>query len=336
MFSSTKKRVDPLRLAISITLAVSSALAIFAACSSDSAAKTPMQRTAKPIFWQIDAPEVDGQPAPGRLYLLGSIHVGPKGGWELPASVVARFEASKALIVEVDMRSGKTPEEQDNAVLAHGLLPPGESLANHISAPTYAMLERYAEKSNRSLFDINPWQAWMVATMLLTFELERLGYPSEAALDVNLMARVTSRQPIIGLETIEEQLSLLSGMSPAHQELMLKDTLLQIDDIENYFDELKEGWRTGDEDRLESVLFRELEKTPELAPFYERVIYSRTTTMCDGFEKQLESGETLFGVVDVYHIVGARGVPACLAARGYTTVRLSASGAPFGAVAPSD
>jgi hypothetical protein len=163
----------------------------------------------------------------------------------------------------------------------------------------------------------------MVATMLLTLETERLGYPAQAGLDLDMMARVTDEQRIVGLETMAEQLSLLGDMAPSNQELMLKDMLLQAEDIETYFNELKEAWRTGDEAKLEAVLFRELERTPELAPFYDRVIYGRNETMCDRLQKLLEGGEeTLFGVVGAYHLVGARGIPACLAQRGFRVTRL--------------
>lgn len=291
-------------------------------CSDEAPARRPIISETQPIFWQIDAPPVEGETSAARLYLLGSIHVGPKGGWQLPPSILARFEASEALIVEVDMTNGDAPASQDNLVLAHGLLPPGESIKNHISEATYASLAQYADEHGRNLANLNPWQAWMIATMLLTFELKSLGYPTEAGVDLDMMARVAPGQTVIGLETMEEQLSMLSSMSPANQELMLRDMLLQAGDIDIYFNELKEAWRTGDEETLEAVLFRELEQTPALKPFYERAIYDRNKTMCEGFRKQLDQGGTRFGVVGVYHIVGARGIPACLQKLGYKTQRL--------------
>ena len=281
---------------------------------------------ANPIFWQIDGVSGDGEPNGQRLYLLGSIHVGPKGGWTLPDSVMKRFEASKTLVVEIDMRDDANPEDQNKLILSHGLLPPGESLENHVSATTYAMLERHTEKSGQSLADLNPWRAWMISTMLMVAELQRLGYPTETGVDVDLMSRVSARQDIVGLETMDEQLSLLSGMTSEHQELMLKDMLLQVDDIELYFDELKEAWRTGDEAGLQDLLFRELAKTPELAPFYERVIYARNETMCEKLATLLARGDTLFGVVGAYHVTGPRGIPACLKKRGFRTTRVQGSG----------
>ncbi|MCP4039284.1 MAG: TraB/GumN family protein [bacterium] len=310
MSSNTAKRGKTLR-------AVVLCCAVLAALGGCEIASEPVmgEREAQPIFWQIDGAEG------GRLYLLGSIHVGPQTGWILPSEIIERFEASDALVVEVDMREG-SPERQDDAVLRHGLLPPTQSVENHISAETYAMLERHATASGRSMANIHPWKPWMIATMILMEELHRLGYPTEAGVDLDLMARTAPEQRVVGLETAEEQLSLLGGMSPENQELMLKDILLQARNIETHFEELKEAWRNGDEERLEHVLFRELQRTPELAPFYEQVIYGRNASMCERLEKLMVAGETLFGVVGAYHLVGERGIPACLERRGFEVSRL--------------
>ncbi len=308
---------------VAALLWIAAALAIGPA-NGISAGSEPDADRAEPILWRVDV-STDGDPGDkpkaGRLYLLGSIHVGPRSGWKLPAATLALFEASDALVVEIDMRGG-SPETQDDAVLRYGLLPGGESIKNHISPELYKELERYVAKIGRSMININPWKPWMVATMLLGFETERLGYPTEAGLDLDLMARASKSQRIIGLETMDEQLSLLGEMAPDKQELMLKDMLPQAENIGTYFNELKEAWRTGDEAKLEEVLFRELEATPELAPFYDRVIYGRNKTMCDRLQKLLEGGEeTLFGVVGAYHLVGARGIPACLARRGFEVTK---------------
>ncbi len=325
MSLSKRKRVDRSQTAGPVTAAASILpwvfLLLLCQPPTVSAAEASATERAEPVFWQIDQPKNKAGANAGRLYLLGSIHVGPRGGWQLPAATLARFASSNALIVEVDMQGG-SPEEQDDAVLRYGLLAPGDSIKNHISPALYAELEHRVAKNGRSIANINAWKPWMVATMLLTFEIERLGYPTQAGLDLDMMARVTSDQRIVGLETMTEQLSLLGGMSASNQELMLKDILLQAEGIEAYFNELKEAWRTGDGAKLQEVLFRELEASPELEPFYERVIYGRNKTMCKRLEELLASGETLFGVVGAYHLVGTRGIPACLADKGFRVTEL--------------
>ncbi len=278
----------------------------------------PSPNDADPAFWQIEGS------SGGRLFLLGSIHVGPVEGWKLPANVLTRFDSADALLVEVDMREG-SPTEQDDAVLQHALLPPGQSVKKHLSAETYAVLEEHITASGRSMVNIHPWKPWMIATMLLLEELQRLGYPTEAGVDLDLMTRAGEAKPIIGIETSEEQLRLLGGLSPENQELMLKDMLLQMSRIEAHFAALRDAWREGDTAALETLLFEELERTPELAPFYEAVIYGRNTTMCERLDQRIAADKTLFAVVGAAHLVGPRGVPACLAAKGHQVERVSSN-----------
>ncbi|MDP6979377.1 MAG: TraB/GumN family protein [Myxococcota bacterium] len=282
-------------------------------------ATPPVATDVRPAFWQIDGA------SGGRLFLLGSIHVGPVGGWKLPAEALALFDGSDALLVEADMREG-SPAEQDDAVLRHALLPPGESVENHLSAETYASLEQLITANGKSMANIHPWKPWMIATMLLLEELQRLGYPTEAGLDLDLMERAGDTKPVIGIETAEEQLRLLGGLSAENQELMLKDMLLQMSGIEAHFDALKDAWREGDTAALEKLLFEELERTPELAPFYEAVIYGRNETMCERLDAHFAADQTLFGVVGAAHLVGPRGIPTCLAEKGHSVERVSNGG----------
>ena len=278
-------------------------------------------RRAKPILWQVDlSPHHSGEKA-GRLYLLGSIHVGPPDGWQLCPEVMDLFDRADALVVEVDLR-GPGAERQDEAVMRYGLLPAGESLKNHLSSETYSQLGAHLEQTKRSLANVNAWRAWMVATMLVSREIERLGYPTDAGLDVDLMRRAGNTKQVLGLETSEEQLSMLGGMSDAHQELMLKDTLNQMPEIATYFEALKSAWQRGDESALTAILFEELESNPELAPFYERVIFDRNKTMGARLRTLTPPGNTYFVVVGANHLVGDRGIPAQFSRLGYTVTRL--------------
>ncbi len=301
------------------------AIALLLGLGGCEVAKTPAPipanaREATPAFWRVEGA------SGGELFLLGSIHVGPREGWILPEDVLAHFDRSSTLIVEVDMRED-SPEAQDDAVMRHALLAPGESVKNHLSPETYAALEAHITGQGRNMANIHPWKPWMIATMLLLEELQRLGYPTEAGVDLDLMERAGDDIPVVGIETAEEQLSLLGGLTPENQELMLKDILGQMSGIEAHFEALMNAWRTGDAEALEALLFEELARTPELAPFYEAVIYGRNATMCERFEKRIEAGQSLFGVVGAAHLVGDRGVPACLAGRGHRVERIASPAA---------
>jgi len=277
----------------------------------------PVDREAAPLLWRVEAAAHNAGTPPGQLYLLGSIHVGPPEGWILAPALLEIFEQADALVVEIDMR-GPDPAGQDDALMRYGLLPATESLKNHVSEETYASLREYLGHDPRALVNLNPWQAWMVATMLLAREVERLGYPAAAGVDLQFMKIAESGKPIVALETANEQLAMLGGMSDATQELMLKDTLLQMPNLGAHLDALESAWRRGDESKLASLLFRGLEEHPEFGPYYDRVVFDRNKTMGERLREITRGGGTYFAVVAAIHLVGSRSIPAYFSERGYT------------------
>jgi uncharacterized protein YbaP (TraB family) len=279
-------------------------------------------RHAAPIFWRVTSGNA-AQPA-ADLHLLGSIHVGPEKGWILPEPVMRAFDDADALVVEVDM-SGEENEQQDDLVLRYGLLPPGESLGDHVSPDTYEALEDYLEDGGPKITTLNPMRPWMVAVWLQIAEVQRLGYPPEAGVDLffmNLAADAAPPMDVIGLESAEEQLQMFSRMPDPVQELMLKEILFGAGQFESYFADLKEAWRNGSEAALEAQLFQELEDHPELLPFYEEVAFKRNQTMVERLVEEMQANRSLFVVVGALHLVGDRGIPAKLEAMGYHVERV--------------
>jgi uncharacterized protein YbaP (TraB family) len=98
---------------------------------------------------------------------------------------------------------------------------------------------------------------------------------------------------------------------------MLKDVLLHPGELRSYFDQLMEAWRRGDEAALEELVLRELNANPELAPFYEAVIFQRNERMAKSLALLLGSGRRLFAVVGAAHLTGEKGIPARLRALGF-------------------
>ena len=87
-----------------------------------------------PLFWHVEGH------AGANLYLLGSIHVGPRAGWEYPGAVEQAFDNAHALVVEFN------PEEisesgLEQMIRRYGQLPPGRSLRNELSAETWDLVK---------------------------------------------------------------------------------------------------------------------------------------------------------------------------------------------------
>jgi uncharacterized protein YbaP (TraB family) len=274
-----------------------------------------VERRAAPMLWRVEAPAPGPTETRGSLTLLGSIHVGPPEGWIFAPSVEQAFVAAEVLVVEVDLED-RSAAERDDATLQFGLLATHESLGERISPELYQQTRARLEELGQPIMGIDRLEPWMVAVTLSAMEIERAGHSSENGVDLQLMNRARGEKEIIALESAREQLALLDGLSPELQSLMLEEVLLNAADLGSYFEELMQAWRRGDQSALEKLVFRELDAHPELAPFYEAVIFRRNESMAKRLAELLGSGRRLFVVIGAAHLAGERGIPAQLRALG--------------------
>ena len=281
---------------------------------------------ATPSVWRVTA--ADGSPpAPGTLHLLGSIHVGPKHGWILPAGILEIYDASDALVVEV-ATGDERDEEADDLVLRYALLPTGTTLDQVISPDLYRELRARLKETGQTIMALDQLKPWMVAVSLVTGLLEDHGYIAAGGIDVEFIERAREGKRTIALETTEQQLRMLDGLTRPTQEMMLKETLLQTEGGTKYLEEMMEAWRLGDPVRLERILFRELEARPEFEPFYEATLFSRNRSMQIRLEELLAEGGSYFVVVGAAHFSGERGIPEALRRRGYAVEHLEIESEP--------
>jgi len=270
---------------------------------------------ASPRLWSIEAPAPGPDGQRGSLHLLGAIHVGPPGGWIFAPQVEQAFSQAEVLVVEVDLEE-HSAEERDATTLSRGLLATHESLSERIPPELYQELRARLAASGQPIMGLDRLEPWMVAIALSAREIERAGYSPESGVDLQLMQRARGQKEIVGLETAREQLEMLDGLPPELQALMLKEVLRHPEEMRSYFEQLMQAWRRGDQPALEELVFRELDGHPELAPFYEAVIFQRNEAMAKGLAELLGSGRPLFAVIGAAHLAGERGIPARLRALG--------------------
>jgi uncharacterized protein len=121
---------------------------------------------------------------------------------------------------------------------------------------------------------------------------------------------------------------MLDGLSLELQELMLKDTLLRIDELEGNTRKLMEAWSSGDEAELERQVFAPLAEVPALEAYYDALIWQRNASMAARLVELASDGQTRFVVLGAGHMVGAKGIPARLAEQGFAVDRIRVGAAP--------
>lgn len=267
-----------------------------------------------PLLWRATAP----RPGDGALYLFGSVHVGGPGNLEFGPAVEAAYAAAGELVVEVDL-SLLSEEEIAQQTLAYALLPPGQSLRDRISTETWDLLAAHMHHQGAALAALNRMKPWAATTYLAMQQFEAAGLGEEYGVDKRFIARAAGVLPIRGLETLQSQLEMLDGLSPSIQELMLADTLRRREEDPSA---LLRAWERGDEAELQRVVFAPLEEHPEYEPFYEALFFARNRAMTGQLAGLVGDGRRRFVVVGAGHMLGPRGIPALLAARGFRVERV--------------
>jgi uncharacterized protein YbaP (TraB family) len=305
-------------------LATAFALLGCAGIGRDRAEADAANAGATPLFWLARAP------GGGELYLLGSVHVRVIDAPELGPEIQQAYARSDALVVEVDI-TRVTPEQGKAAAERYAELPPQLTLDAVISPETRELVARYVESRGLPADQIQRYKPWFVAQLILVTELQAAGYDADLGVDRAFIDQASGVKAIVGLETIDSQLAMLDGPALELQDLMLKDSLLRIDDLEKTTEKLLAAWSRGDETELERQIFRPLEQVPELEAYYDALIWQRNASMAARLVELAADGKTRFVVLGAGHMVGARGIPSRLAEQGFAVERIrpgSASGSP--------
>ncbi len=260
----------------------------------------------KGVFFQVDD---------GRAHLLGSIHVARPELYPLAPAIQRAFDNAGVLVLEV--RTGlQAPGQQQAKLLKAARYPPGESLKKNLSPETRRLFERHADKAGPMANTLNQFKPWFVSVALSMPALQQLGYSPFHGIDRYFEHRAGDKR-IVTLESLEEQLALFEAMDAEIQDLMLRETLLQMDELGRFMEALFRAWKAGDVAALEAVMLDTIKKE-EYQPLYDRVFLQRNREMARDIDELIREGAEPFVVVGAGHLVGPGSIVERLREEGYS------------------
>jgi hypothetical protein len=118
---------------------------------------------------------------------------------------------------------------------------------------------------------------------------------------------------------MEFQLGLFDGMPRRDQEMMLRETLKELDRLDQGVEQIVQLWLKGDVGSLEEWLLAGMREYPEV---HEKVIVERNRRWLPQIEKMIAQGEIAMVIVGAAHLVGREGVIELLKQRGYMVEQL--------------
>jgi uncharacterized protein len=142
-----------------------------------------------------------------------------------------------------------------------------------------------------------------------------LGLEANVGVDRYLAERAkASGMPTSGLETLEFQLTLLDQLPKRDQEMMLRETVTELDLLDKNIDQIVQSWLKGESASLEALLMAGMKEYPDL---HQKIILDRNRRWLPQIEQIIGQGGGAMVVVGAAHLVGKDGVVEMLKNHGY-------------------
>ena len=261
------------------------------------------------------------------FYLVGSIHALSKKDYPLPAPYEIALKESKRFLFEFDPTKHVEFEKKFEAA---GKYPPGQDIRSKIDPELLAWLRqnittlspdnRRATRERRRNIDYEfGYKPWWIAQHIVgpaTYTKTSLTH----GLDNYFVDRaMRQKKEIAGLESVDEHVAVMGGLSDRDSEFILRDTLEQPRNADREFDRMYKAWRKGDTNALWKGDSRLRKQAPWIAA---RFVDDRNVKWIPRIERELKAGKPTSIVAGALHFSGPNSVIKLLEQRGYKIEQL--------------
>ncbi|MCB1547676.1 MAG: TraB/GumN family protein [Hyphomicrobiaceae bacterium] len=270
----------------------------------------------KALLWRI---ERDGVAV---SHLFGTIHLTDTRVTSFSPRVLAAIEGSKRVVLEV---ADFAPEAIAKAMAKLSsllLLRDGKRLDQLVDSSEFATVKAVLQRSGVPGEAAAAFQPWVIMSMMSLSHCEQQRVAKGiATVDgrIGELARKSGR-PVVGLETIEDQLRAMAAVPMTDQVSMLRVAVKlypRLDDMMETIVQLYLKREIAAAWPLQRVLAREAKVGPvSLAAFKHQLLTVRNRRMHDAALPILAQGGA-FIAVGALHLVGDDGLVATLRAAGY-------------------
>ena len=267
----------------------------------------------KSLLWKV-------QSSRSTVYLLGSIHFLKEDVYPLNQAIENAYESSDKLAVEANISELGNLDLQSLADRA--FYRNNDHIEKHVSPETYRLIKKESKTLGMPIELIRMQKPWFLALSFQAMELVRLGYAPQHGVDYHFLTRAQGKKSILELESLDEQLSLLSGFSDREQEQFLLYTLKTLSSMDSEVERLVRAWRSGDAQGMESIFSDAAVQDGSIAPIFRKLFDERNVKMTSKIEGYLNSSGSYFVIVGAGHLIGERGIIELLKRKAYVVEQL--------------
>lgn len=246
------------------------------------------------LLWKVQSPR-------GAVsFLFGTIHSDDPRVLDLPKPISLAFDKAKTVVLEMDLG-----EVSQGAMSQVVMLPQGESLADLIPSSLYRDTVRlmstlgYPEEVTRQL---NPW----AIQLTLSMPPPTTGMFLDAVL---YQQAVAANKRVVGLETMEEQISVFRDLSMSDQITLLQHALKEYPQLAQQIEQLLVAWLRRDLEKMVAMSQESMEELPTglQQRFGRSLVERRNHRMAERSMPLLREGGA-FIAVGTLHLVGDEGL----------------------------
>ncbi len=270
---------------------------------------------ATPAMWRV-------ADADSEFILLGTFHfLPPELKWRTDA-IEAAIAAADVVYFELEADAPDFQSKAASAIKLTGEYQQGRRISDSLSLNETSKLREITNSLGLSFAGIDAMRPWRAALSLeIQYVLSQGLQPGAGVEQVLLSEARTLGKELRFFETVEQQFSMFSNLSPKTERAYLLFTLNQWAEYKQSLWTLYDAWKAGDASAIDALMNEEESiQTPE---FFQTVITDRNEAWAEEIASAMNEGAgNALIAVGVGHLVGDEySVPALLKAKGFEVSR---------------
>lgn len=263
----------------------------------------------KGFFWEVTTQK-------GKLYLLGSIHLGKEGIFPLDTNWESAFKNCSNLVVEVNIK-----KVNPFKILKLAYFQDSATLESILSPEIFAKLDSMFAIHKISKSTFNKFKPWFALTTLMNLEYSNLDFRADFGIDQYFLAMADSTKKIIELESFDEQIQFMESLFAEHPRTYFEYFINEIENTRNNIQELFEAWKNGNDSLITQLIFDSIPNDTIGRQFSDILIARRNRKMLEKIHNFISYGGCYFIVVGTGHLIGQDGIIQNLKESGFKVER---------------
>ena len=263
---------------------------------ADGESKAVLIKHPERMFWEVKKGDTS-------IYVLGTIHVADKDFYPLEDKILEAFDKADRRVSELGGKKEMemVQEKLQIKMLQHFNISPEKDLSNFLSEDEINVVIQELGTVAAPLFKFNPW---ILALALNQVVYTKAGLDPQNGIDMHLLNRADKKE-IEALESIDEQLDLLSSGTFEEQLKVLKETIDELQNTDKTIDsltKLKKLYLENNSEELKDFIGSLLDISDGISQ--DALLKDRNIVWADKFEEYLNKGGTTFVFAGLAHFLG--------------------------------